>query len=83
MRINKFGIWYIHARNHPVHSDEVCWIWPWRRKLSDGKDKKWISIGFNSTFKSLKELNETWDGYVEACKKCFKESMEGEINERL
>ncbi|GAI78281.1 unnamed protein product [marine sediment metagenome] len=64
MRINKFGIWFIHAKRHPVHNDEVCWIWPWRRKLSKGK--KILSIGFNNSFESFKELDELWEDYAKA-----------------
>ena len=64
MRINRFGIWYIHARNHPVHYDEVCWIWPWRRKLSNGN--KIVSILCEGNFKSFKELDKFWEDYREA-----------------
>ena len=64
MRINKFGIWFMHAKKHPVHEDEVCWIWPWRRKLSKGR--KILSIGFNDSFESFEELDEFWEGYFKA-----------------
>lgn len=66
MRISKFGIEFIHAKG-TKYEDEVLWIWWWRRKGG----KKWISMVFNASFKSLKEIDETWDGYVEACKECF------------
>lgn len=64
MRIGKAGIWFIHAKGHPIHEDEVCWIWPWLRKRDDGK--KIISMGFNGSFKSFKELDKLWEGYFEA-----------------
>lgn len=64
MRINNFGIWYIHAKKHPIHNDEVCWIWPWRRKAGGGK--KILSIGFNGSFKSLKKLDKLWEDYAKA-----------------
>lgn len=64
MRINKFGIWYIHARNHSVHYDEICWLWPWRRKQSKGA--KILSIYSEGIFKSFKELDKFWEDYHKA-----------------
>lgn len=68
MRIDKLGIWFIHAKG-TKYEDEVCWMWWWKRTGKDGK--KWISMIFNASFKSLKEIDGTWDGYVEACKECY------------
>jgi len=64
MRINRFGIWYIHAKNHSVHIDEVCWVWPWRRKKNSGN--KVLSIGCDGGFKSFKELDKFWEDYCKA-----------------
>jgi len=64
MRIDKMGIWFIHAKKHPVHEDEVCLLWWWARE----EKKKILSIGFNSCFKSFRELDECWEGYYKACK---------------
>lgn len=62
MRITKVGIWYIHAKGHPIHEDEICWVWPWRRKGGH----KILSIGCEGTFTSFKELNKFWEDYCEA-----------------
>ena len=64
MRINKFGIWFIHAKKHPVHEDEICWIWPWRRRRNKGH--KILSIYSEGTFKSFKELDKFWEDYAKA-----------------
>lgn len=71
MRIDRFGIWFVHAKNCPIHMDEVCWVWRWRRKSNDGK--KIFSIGCNGSFESFKELNKFWEDYINECG--------GEINE--
>ena len=63
MRVDKTGIWYIHAKKHPVHEDEVCWMWPWKRT---DKGKKILSMGFNGSFKSFEELDKLWEGYFDA-----------------
>ncbi len=63
MRISKMGIWFIHAKNHPIHCDEVCWIYPWRK--ADG-GRRFLSMGFNGSFKSLKELDKLWEKYCKA-----------------
>ena len=67
MKIGKFGIWFIHAKG-TQHEDEIWWVWWWKRSE---RKKKFMSCGFNSMFKSLKEIDETWDGYIEACAECF------------
>jgi len=64
MRINKVGVWYIHARKHLIHNDEICWVWPWRRKANGGK--KILSIGCDGSFKSFEELDKFWEDYCKA-----------------
>lgn len=64
MRIDKHGIWYMHAKKHLVHNDEVCWIWPWRRKQNGGN--KILSVLCEGSFKSFKELDKFWEDYVKA-----------------
>lgn len=64
MKIDRLGIWYEHAKKHFIHNDDVCWIWPWKRKSSGGK--KILSMGFNGSFKSFKELDKLWENYFKA-----------------
>lgn len=64
MKIDKVGIWYIHAKGHLVHEDEVCWVWPWRRKKNNGH--KVLSILSEGGFKSFKALDKFWEDYFKA-----------------
>jgi hypothetical protein len=43
--------------------DSVIWLWPWKRT---SKNRKWLSISFECSFNTLKELDEYWDGYEKA-----------------
>ena len=46
--------------------DQVTWLWPWKR---NNYDKPYLSTSFMCTFKSLKEMDEMWDGYIKAISK--------------
>lgn len=58
---------FITLSNIGIHfldqGDEVAWIWPWKRSQ---QNYGWLSIGFEDTFRSLKEIRELWTEYVEA-----------------
>lgn len=56
MKITKAGIKFSHS------GDEVIYIFPWKRR---GYSKsRYYSVLFDSYFKSLKELDKTWDDYA-------------------
>lgn len=55
--LDEFGIW-INRKN-----DELCWLWPWKRKINFCQP--WFVTGLGS-FKSLNHLDEFWREYHEA-----------------
>jgi len=42
--------------------DDVLWIWPWQRH----KCGHWISFGFDGSFASLSEIEQSWFDYERA-----------------
>jgi len=46
--------------------DQVEWMYPWKRT---NMSRPYLSSAFGVTLKSLKELDDLWDGYEEACRK--------------
>lgn len=57
------------------HGDDVIWTWPWKR---DGRGA-YISLGFTGTgewgdarYRTLKEIDDEWDNYFEACSRDYK-----------
>ena len=63
MRVDKVGIWYMY-KEKTKHEDEICWLWPWRRKMNHGN--KILSIYSEGGFKSFEELEKFWDDYFVA-----------------
>lgn len=51
---DRFGIEF------PYKGDLVCWIYPWRKHLMNGR---FVSILSEGSFKSLKEIDGFWDSY--------------------
>lgn len=43
--------------------DEIIWLKPSKR---ESRDRKFFSIGFSVSFKSLKEIDEEWERYFES-----------------
>jgi len=57
---NRYGIWFDHK------GDEILWKYPWY----DAKNKKrFYSLGFESNFYSIEDIDNFWNEYFEACKK--------------
>jgi hypothetical protein len=56
--IDEFGICFDYK------GDEVIWLWWWKRE----KNRMWkfYSIGFNCTFRSLKQIDNLWEQYWES-----------------
>jgi len=64
LRVDIFGVWFLYK------GDEVCWLFPWKRKhgrnrnLLDGRlggSRKYCSLLSGSYFNTLKEMDEFWD----------------------
>jgi hypothetical protein len=54
MKIDNFGIWFNHR------GDEIYYTFPWIREKFN---QRFYSISFCTYFKTLKELDDMWDGY--------------------
>jgi hypothetical protein len=52
--IDKQGIWFLYK------GDEVGWLYWWKRK---DQARKWLSVSFETTFTSLKEMDDLWEAY--------------------
>lgn len=57
MEIDSLGIWFCH------NGDEVCYIFPWRRTKFN---RRFLSLGFEDCFSSLREIDDTWEGYFDS-----------------
>ncbi len=57
VHIGSFGIEFRHK------GDSVLWMFPWKR--SD-KKLKFMSMGFNHLYESLKAIDKDWKGYFKA-----------------
>ena len=53
--------------------DSVIWLWPWKRR--EGKDRKYLSLSFWTTYRTLKEIDEEWVGYFKACDEAMQNSI--------
>ena len=51
-------------------TDQISYIWPWRRKYSSNA---WLSNDFHSTFPTLKRLKDEWRAYSDQCQKDMEE----------
>ena len=56
--LDRFGLWF------HWHGDEVGYLWPWKRYR---KGYRWYANSFESTFRTLEEIDRCWEGYIEAC----------------
>lgn len=63
IQVDRFGIWFFYK------GDEVGYIWPWFSDRREIFNRRFYSIGFEAYFKSLKELDECWDGYFKTLEK--------------
>ena len=52
LAVGKYGI------DFSYYGDDVEYIWPWKRTK---RENKWISFGFDNSFRSLKEIKKYWD----------------------
>lgn len=43
--------------------DEVIWLYPWRRSA---RQRAFLSISFEGTFATLRELDNLWEDYFAA-----------------
>lgn len=55
--IDKWGV------NFKWKGDDVIWVW-WHKRING---KRYMSLSFCATYDSLKEIDEDWDNYYEAC----------------
>lgn len=53
----------------PYHGDSVIWLWPWRRTRVGGI---WLSISWECEFDSLREIDQAWEDFQEACNRAAK-----------
>jgi hypothetical protein len=65
---SKFGIEFDYK------GDYIWWTWPWRRDQYT-TISPWVSTSFEGCFKSLKDLDNMWDEYFEACSKLEEKSI--------
>ena len=60
--IDKLGV------ERKYKGDSVIWLWPWKRKniKTNLPHGKWLSIGFETYFRTLLELDMAWKQYDDA-----------------
>lgn len=58
--VSRSGVGFYHD------GDEVIWLWPWRR--TDWR-RPWLSVSFECTFQTLRELDNLWSDYFDALRK--------------
>lgn len=56
LAFDKWGIEFDH------NGDSIIYRWPWKRPLKYF-NRRFISISFQGTFKSLKEIDKMWENY--------------------
>jgi hypothetical protein len=55
--VDKYGAWFIYK------GDEVGFIWPWYTIPTHTFFTPFYSINFYAHFKSLKAIDNAWDGF--------------------